>query len=116
MIPSSGDNGRPFGHFFLGGGVSGCLTSTWCLTSTETIRLIRDGKKGEGSMEVVEEGDYTPIATLTTRMTPALRCAAMRSILMFYREGQTHKTVSTNHNLCRREGAAEAESSRRHKY
>ena len=25
---------------------------TWCLTSTETIRLIRDGEKGEGGMEV----------------------------------------------------------------
>ena len=36
----------------------------------------------------------------------------MRSILMFYCEGQTHKTVSPNHNLCRREGAAEAESNR----
>ena len=29
------------------------------------------------------EGDYIPIATLTTRMTPALRWAAMRAILMF---------------------------------
>ena len=27
---------------------------TWCLTSTETIKLIRDG---EGGMEVGEEGD-----------------------------------------------------------
>ena len=25
---------------------------TWCLTSTETIRLIRDGRDGEGGMEV----------------------------------------------------------------
>ena len=24
----------------------------WCLTSTDTIRLIRDGEKGEGHMEV----------------------------------------------------------------
>ena len=33
--------------------------------STETIRLIRDGKKGGGGMEVVEEGEYIPIATLS---------------------------------------------------
>ena len=26
--------------------------------STETIRLIRDGEKGEGGMEVGGEGDY----------------------------------------------------------
>ena len=35
-------------------------------------------------MEVVKEGDYVPIATVTTRMTPALRWAAMRDILMFH--------------------------------
>ena len=43
------------------------------------------------------EGDYIPI---TTRMTSALRWAAMRDILMFDNcEGQSHKTVSTDHNL-----------------
>ena len=35
-------------------------------------------------MEVGEEGEYTPIAAVTTRMTPALRRAAMRAILMFH--------------------------------
>ena len=36
-------------------------------------------------MEVGEEGDYIPIATLSppTRIIPALRSAAMRAILMF---------------------------------
>ena len=35
-------------------------------------------------MEVGEEGDcYTYRYTVTTRMTPALRWAAMRAILMF---------------------------------
>ena len=29
----------------------------------ETIRLIRDGEKGGGCMEVGGEGDYIPIAT-----------------------------------------------------
>ena len=39
---------------------------TWCLTSTETIRLIRDGETGGGrGMEVGGEGDYIPIATLS---------------------------------------------------
>ena len=34
--------------------------------STETTRLIRDEEKGgEGVMEVGEEGDYIPIATLS---------------------------------------------------
>ena len=34
----------------------------------KTIRLIRDGEKGggEGSMEVGGEGDYIPIATLSS--------------------------------------------------
>ena len=36
-------------------------------TSTETIRLIRDGEKGGGGrgMEVGGKGDYIPIATLS---------------------------------------------------
>ena len=35
-------------------------------TSTETTRLIRDGEKGrQARMEVREEGDYKPIATLS---------------------------------------------------
>ena len=44
---------------------------TWCLTSTETIRLIGDGeKRGGGGGAVWREGeegdgDYIPIATLT---------------------------------------------------
>ena len=51
---------------------------TWCLASTETIRLIRDGEKGvgggRGGMEVGGEGDYiTYRYTVTTGMTHALR-------------------------------------------
>ena len=39
--------------------------------------------------------------TVTTGMTPALRWAEMRAILMFHNncEGQSHKTVSTDHNF-----------------
>ena len=43
---------------------------------------------------------HIPIATLSTRMTSALRWAAMRAILMFHNcEGQGHKTESTDHNF-----------------
>ena len=53
-----------------------------------TIRLIRDGEKGErgeeGDMEVGEEGGYTYRYTVTSRMTPALSWAAIRAILMFH--------------------------------
>ena len=42
------------------------INFAWYLTFTETLRLIRDGEKwGEGGMEVVGEGDYIPIATLS---------------------------------------------------
>ena len=53
-------------------------------------------------MEEGGEGEYIPIATLsvTTRMTSALRRVAMGAILMFHIcEGQSRKTVSTDHNL-----------------
>ena len=39
--------------------------------------------RGEGGMEVGEEGDCSYRYTVTTRMIPALRWAAMRAILMF---------------------------------
>ena len=47
--------------------------------------LIRDGEKGgKGGMEVGEEGGRldTYRYTVTTRMIPVLRWAAMRAILM----------------------------------
>ena len=55
------------------------------LTSTETTSLIRDGEKGEG-IEVRQEGDYIYIYryTVTTRITPALRWAETRAVLMFH--------------------------------
>ena len=43
---------------------------------------------------------YTYRYTVTTRMTYALRWAAMKAILIFHNcEGQSHKTVSTNYNF-----------------
>ena len=75
--------------------------STWCLRSTKTIRLIRDGEK-EGVWRWGRGRLYTYRYTVTTRMTSAWRWAAMRSILMFYNcEEQSHKTVSTDHNFWR---------------
>ena len=66
-------------------------------------------------MEVGGEGDYiiyTYYYTVTTRMISALRWAAMRVILMCHNcEGQSHKTVPTDHNF-RRERRAEADSNR----
>ena len=51
-------------------------------------------------MEVGGEGDYIYHYTFATRMTSALRWAAMRAILMFHIcEGQSHETVSTDHNF-----------------
>ena len=48
---------------------------------------------------------YTDCYPVTTRMTSALRWAAMRAILMFHNcEGQSHKTVSTDHNLFEEKG------------
>ena len=57
-------------------------------------------------MEVGEEGDYTYRYTVTTRMIPALRWAAMRAIfnVSVGSDGQSHKTVPTNHNLFEEKG------------
>ena len=61
--------------------------------------FIRDGEKGERGMGG-GGGLYTYRYTVTIRMTYALRWAAMRAILMFHIcEGQSHKTVSTDHNI-----------------
>ena len=66
--------------------------------SAETIKLIRDWEKG--GYGGGGEGEQLYHYTVTTRMTSALRWAAMRAILMFHNcEGQSHKTVSTDHNF-----------------
>ena len=68
------------------------------------MRHIRDGEKGGGGKGVWRWGKrkiYTYRYTVTTSlMTSALRWAAMRAILVFHNcEGQSHKTVSTDHNF-----------------
>ena len=58
---------------------------TWCLTSTETTRIIRDGEKGGRGYGGGGRGRlYTYRYTVTTRMTSALRWAAMKAILMLH--------------------------------
>ena len=54
---------------------------------------------------------YTYYYAVTTRMTSALRWAAMRATLMFHNcEEQRHKTVSTDTKLLKRKERAEADS------
>ena len=75
------------------------------------MRLIRDGENGGKGVWRWGRGRlYTYRYTVTTRMTSALRWAAMKAILMFHNcEGQSHETVSTDHNFWR-ERRAEADS------
>ena len=51
--------------------------------STEASRLIRDGEKGVWRWGKRERDYYIYHYTVTTRMIPALRWAAVRAILMF---------------------------------
>ena len=73
---------------------------TWRLTSTETVRLIRDREKeGEGGMEVGEEVCHHQNDS----------CIKMGSDESHFNvsvgsDGQNHKTVSTNHNLFEQKG------------
>ena len=66
------------------------------------MRLIRDGEEVGGGTGYGGGGRgrlYTYRYAVTTRMTSALRWAAMRAILMFHNcDGQSHNTVSTDHN------------------
>ena len=76
------------------------------LTSTETVAFIKDGEKGVcvcgggGGGGGGQRRVYTYRYTVTTRMTPALRWAAVRVILMFIvKVRKSDKTVSTDHNI-----------------
>ena len=74
--------------------------------STKSTWLIRDGEpggRGYGGGGRVRL--YTCHYTVTTTINPTLKWAMMRAILMFHNcEGQSHKTVSTNHNLFEEKG------------
>ena len=63
------------------------------------------GEEGEGDMEVEGEGDYIPIATHHQNDS----CIKMGSNESHFNvsvgcDGQSHKTVSTNHNLSEETG------------
>ena len=67
---------------------------------------MRDGEKGGGGVEVGGRGRlFTYRCTVTTRMTPALRWAAMRAILMFHERSGTksHDSVHIPQLLKRKE-------------
>ena len=61
------------------------------------------GGGGEGGVEVWEEEEYIPIATLSPPEWPALRGAAMRAILMFHQLwGTKSQDRVPNHNFWRK--------------
>ena len=66
-----------------------------CLTSTKTIRLIRDGEKGvlrRGKREITYSYRYT-VTSDESHFNVSVGS-----------NGQSHKTVSTNHNLFEEKG------------
>ena len=74
------------------------VSKHWCLSSTETIRRIRDGEGGYGGGG---EGDY--ILSLHCHYQNDF-CIKMDSDESHFNvsvgsDGQNHRTVSTNHNL-----------------
>ena len=81
------------------------------------------GRRVEGGMEVGEEGDYilyiyTYRYTVTTRVTPALRWAVMRAILMFQQEAMdkvTRQCPQTTTFLKRKESRSSIEKRKKKK-
>ena len=56
------------------------LLLSWCLTSTETIRLIWDGRIEAGKRGILQTYSYS----VTIRMALALLLAVVRAILMLH--------------------------------
>ena len=83
---------------------------TWCLTSTETTRLIRDGEKGGGGgggTEVGREGDVIYLSPHCHHQNDS--CIKVGSDESHFNvsvgsDGQSHRTVSTNHDLSEEKG------------
>ena len=79
----------------------------WCLTSTETIRLIRDGEKG--GKRVWRWGKREIICLSLHCHHQNDSCIKMGSDESHFNVsvgsfGQSHRTVSTNHNLFEEKG------------
>ena len=68
------------------------------------MRLIRDGEKGGGGMEAGEEGDYYTYRYTVTQNDCCIKMGSDESHfnVSVGSDGQSHKTVSTNHNLLKR--------------
>ena len=84
--------------------------STWCLTSTETVRLIRDGEKG-GREGVWRWGEREIIYLSLHCHHQNDFCVKMGSDESHFNvsvgsDGQSHRTVSTNHNLFEERGVS----------
>ena len=63
---------------------AGCASNLTRFITLVTKRAVVTKRAATGGMEVGEAGErYTYRYTVTTRMIPALRWAAMRAILMF---------------------------------
>ena len=88
--------------------IFGVSKSTWCLTSTETIRLIRDGEKGGRGYGGGGRGREIIYLSLRCHHQND-SCIKMGSDESRFNvsvgsDGQSHKTVSTNHNLFEEKG------------
>ena len=87
----------------------------WCLTSTETIRFIRDGEKGGKGVWRWGKREIIYLSLHCHHQNDS--CIKMASDERHFNvsvgsDGQSHKTVSTNHNLFWRERRAEVVSNR----
>ena len=77
-----------------------------CLTSTETIRLIRDGEKEGVEAGGGEEGDYIPLLCCHHQNDSCIKMGSDESHfnVSVGSDGQSHRTVSTNHILFKEKG------------
>ena len=79
------------------------LKETWCLTFTETIRLIRDGEKGGRGKGVWRWGEREIIYLSLLCHHQNDSCIKTGSDESHFNvsvgsDGQSYRTVSTNHN------------------
>ena len=77
----------------------------WCLTSTETIRFIRDGEKvgvygggGRGRLDTYQHCQHQNDSCIKMGSDESCFSVSLIHKNDNYCEGQSHKTVSTNHN------------------
>ena len=81
--------------------------STWCVTSAETMRLIRNGEKGGRGYGGGGRGEIIYLSLHCHHQNDF--CIKVGSDESHFNvpvgsDGQSHKTVSTNHNLFEEKG------------